>query len=345
MHEVIKAILARDGSGSRPGCRSDGYRIGLAIEGGSMRGVVSAGMVSGLELLGLFPTFDCVYGTSAGAMNGAYFVAGQACYGTTIYYENINNSKFISFRRLLTSAPVVSLEYIFEDVIVRQKILDWRRVIDSPIPLVAVASSITRRAAVALRDFASRQELFEALKASARMPSITGPPVTYKMDQYVDGSVYECIPTTTAARDGCTHILVLRSRPANCQVTTGSFAEKRFVGPWIRKYNADMVADVINQKHLYISELAQLKAKTETGSSDPYVCGVCLSEDAPSVGRMEKSRSMLVRGAALGMQVIVKLFTGNECQCIETLSSFTAEGHGVTHARAVFAKEGKSQRV
>ena len=53
-----------------------------------MRGIVSAGMVTALEHLALRDVFDAVYGASAGAMNGAYFVAGQAAYGTTIYYEN-----------------------------------------------------------------------------------------------------------------------------------------------------------------------------------------------------------------------------------------------------------------
>jgi predicted patatin/cPLA2 family phospholipase len=308
-----------------------------------MRGVVSAGMVSGLEVLGLLPTFDCVYGTSAGAINGAYFIAGQAVYGTTIYYENINNEKFISFRRLFTSAPAVSLEYIFEDVVVRQKTLDWERVIGSSIPLVAVASSVTRRAAIALRGFSSRAELFDALKASARMPAITGVPVMYKDDQYVDGSVFECIPTSTAARDGCTHILALRTRPANCRVTAGSFAEKRFVGPWIRKYNADMVEDIVGQKHLYMAQLGQLKEKTETNSSGPYVCAVCLPEGTQAVGRMEKSRAMLVRSAALGMRAIVQRFTGSEVQCIETLSPFNADGHGVADAWALFGKEGRAQ--
>ena len=60
-----------------------------------MRGVVSAGMVSALEELGLTHAFDAVYGSSAGAINAAYFLAGQARLGTTIYYEDINNARFI----------------------------------------------------------------------------------------------------------------------------------------------------------------------------------------------------------------------------------------------------------
>src|SRR5437762_13550 len=90
-HPVIELILDRARSRSQPLKRVDGFKLGLAIEGGSMRGVVSAGMVTALEYLQLLNVFDSVYGSSAGAFNGAFFVANQAAYGTTIYYENINN--------------------------------------------------------------------------------------------------------------------------------------------------------------------------------------------------------------------------------------------------------------
>ena len=83
---VIQLILDRLRSESQPLQRKDGYKLGLAIEGGAMRGVVSAGMVTALEYLGLLRVFDAVYGSSAGAFNGAFFLAGQAAFGTTIYY-------------------------------------------------------------------------------------------------------------------------------------------------------------------------------------------------------------------------------------------------------------------
>ena len=78
-----------------------------------MRGVVSAGMVAGLEHLGLLPAFDVIYGTSAGAINGAYFVAGRAAFGASIYYEEINNSQFMNPLRSVCGAPSMSLEFLF----------------------------------------------------------------------------------------------------------------------------------------------------------------------------------------------------------------------------------------
>ena len=100
-----------------------------------MRGVVSAGMVSALEELGLVDSFDNVYGSSAGAINAAYFLAGQAAFGTTIYAEDINNSSFISLGRMLTGRPIVDLGFLIDEVATRRKPLNTARVLASPSPL------------------------------------------------------------------------------------------------------------------------------------------------------------------------------------------------------------------
>jgi predicted patatin/cPLA2 family phospholipase len=97
-HPVAQLMLERQRQHSKPLKRKDGRTIALVIEGGGMRGVISGGMVAALEQLGLLDIFDVVYGSSAGAIAGAYFLAGQARYGTTIFYERLNNSRFINFR-------------------------------------------------------------------------------------------------------------------------------------------------------------------------------------------------------------------------------------------------------
>lgn len=59
-HPVLEAIWERARSGSKPGRRTDNYRIALAIEGGGLRGSVTAGMASAVTHLGLADTFDMV---------------------------------------------------------------------------------------------------------------------------------------------------------------------------------------------------------------------------------------------------------------------------------------------
>lgn len=76
-HVVARLLYDRVRVGSRPGQRTDGARIGLAIEGGGMRGAVSAGAAAALNLLGLSDAFDAVYGSSAGALIAAFFISRQ----------------------------------------------------------------------------------------------------------------------------------------------------------------------------------------------------------------------------------------------------------------------------
>ena len=78
-HPVIQAVMERWRRDSKPGKRypGDTNKIALAIEGGGMRGCVSAGATAALNVLGIHDAVDVVYGSSAGAMVGAYFVARQ----------------------------------------------------------------------------------------------------------------------------------------------------------------------------------------------------------------------------------------------------------------------------
>src|SRR5262245_32067681 len=126
---AVTHILARARRGERAGGATDGRKLGLVVEGGAMRGVFSAGAGVGLEELGLTAVFDEVYGSSSGAINAAYFLAGQAAYGATIYYEDINNSRFINFGRL---TKILDVDFLFEEVLTRRKALAVERVLASP---------------------------------------------------------------------------------------------------------------------------------------------------------------------------------------------------------------------
>ena len=65
-------------------------KIALVVEGGGMRGCVSAGMVCAIHCLGLSDTIDVVYGSSAGAVISAYFVSKQLPYfGPEVYYDSL----------------------------------------------------------------------------------------------------------------------------------------------------------------------------------------------------------------------------------------------------------------
>ncbi|KAL7543957.1 hypothetical protein ACHAWF_007496 [Thalassiosira exigua] len=104
LHPVLSVVRERAASKSKPGNRratspDDTAHLALVIEGGGMRGAVSAGMAAALSTLDLLDAFDSIHGSSAGAIVGAYLVSRQLC--TDIYTDIMPaaGSKFASKRR------------------------------------------------------------------------------------------------------------------------------------------------------------------------------------------------------------------------------------------------------
>ncbi len=104
-HEVIKLIEKRFNTKSKPGSRplDDNAHLSLSIEGGGMRGAVSAGMASAIAVLGLSDCFDSIYGSSAGSVVGAYMVSRQMCIDVYTQVITTAKSKFVSKKRLASS--------------------------------------------------------------------------------------------------------------------------------------------------------------------------------------------------------------------------------------------------
>ena len=107
-HDVIKIISQRVRTNSTPGNRAPGDRahLALAIEGGGMRGAVSAGMAAAIASLGLSDAFDSVYGSSAGCIVGAYMISRQMA--VSVYTEVLPaaGSMFASKNRVIGNVGV-----------------------------------------------------------------------------------------------------------------------------------------------------------------------------------------------------------------------------------------------
>jgi len=93
LHPVLSVVRERVEANSKPGDRLQGKsspedtipHLALVIEGGGMRGAVSAGMAAALSTLDLLDAFDSIHGSSAGAIVGAYLVSRQLC--TDVYTD------------------------------------------------------------------------------------------------------------------------------------------------------------------------------------------------------------------------------------------------------------------
>src|SRR3954464_4473773 len=108
-HPVARILRERADAGSVPGARQDAHRVALVLEGGGMRGVVSAGMVAALERLGVSAAFDLVVGSSAGALNGAPLLPGMGRRAVDAYCGPLASRSFVTPFRVLRGKPVIDV--------------------------------------------------------------------------------------------------------------------------------------------------------------------------------------------------------------------------------------------
>ena len=211
-HELLRVLGERLRTGSRPGQRTDGLRIALAIEGGGMRGTVSAGMALALHELGVMPAFDAVYGASAGAITGAWLVSSRP-EGLRGWAEPSYAKTLIRLSGPLRGRPVVDVRTLIEVVYQTQWPMDFGSVLASDVAYHPLATDAVTGASTDLRPLiGDPAELRLALRASASLPFLAGPPVLLRGRRFYDAGVAESIPLRTPLAQGATHVLVLRSR-------------------------------------------------------------------------------------------------------------------------------------
>jgi predicted patatin/cPLA2 family phospholipase len=210
--EVLRALRERLRTGSIPGARTDGLRIVLAIEGGGMRGTLSGGMALALHELGLVPAFDGVYGASAGAISAAWLLSSRP-EGLRGWAEPTYAKTLIRRSGPLRGRPVVDVRGLIEVVYQTQWPMDFGSVLASPVEYHPLATDAVTGASTDLRPLiGSPAELRLALRASASLPFLAGPPVVLRGRRFYDAGIAESIPFRTPLAQGVTHIVLLRSR-------------------------------------------------------------------------------------------------------------------------------------
>lgn len=298
-NELLRLVLSRAESGSRPGDRSDPHRLGLVIEGGGMGGAVSAGMCVLLEALDLVDSFDMIVACSAGALNGAWTAAGRAAAGAT-NYEDLASRAFINPWRLLIGRPPIDFGLLFDGIAQRRKPITHEQLARGP-AFHCLATSLTRGELRAFSDFPSPRELLQAVRASCTLPVLGGPPVEIDGEQYADGGLIESIPFDYAFGLGATHVLVIRSRDAGYRKSHYS----RFQLMLVRRLQPALVELVRARPDRYNREAETLQEAMSSGRSDLFAIAPA---DATGVGQLERNRAKIAAGLRAGAAAAAAVF-------------------------------------
>lgn len=327
-HAVIAALLLRRAESSLPGARSDGLRIALAVEGGAMRGVVSAGMLSALEQLGLLAAFDDVYGASAGAVNAAFFLAGQAAYGAALYHENPAGGRFISIARALRGGVAVDMDYVIDRVYTEQRRLRFDAILASGVRLHLTATDVDSGELVDLCGLDTAEEIRGALRASTRLPRLAGPPVRFRGRRLLDPTLSESIPVSGPFGQDATHVLVLQTRPYGVAHSKPSRAIAALTDRYLERLNPRLVDLHRTRSQRYDALSASLAARSSDASARPSVCVIQPPAGGVLVSHLERRRQVLRAAAAEGLRTGWRALTGEGPEVVATLRAFPRAAGG-----------------
>lgn len=186
--------------------------IGLVVEGGAMRGVISMAFLTALQKYQLHDAFSQVFGSSAGAINAAYLLAGQAERGLALYLREANSRQYF---RKWRPWNILDLDAIFKKITEGEQSLDCDKVRAAKPRLIVPLTDAHTGACVQVPLEGSNRRIFRILRATCSLPPYCNSPVIIDGKHFLDGGISEPIPIQMAINAGCTHILVLLTRPRN----------------------------------------------------------------------------------------------------------------------------------
>jgi predicted patatin/cPLA2 family phospholipase len=295
MHPVLAALRGRPA----------GSRIALAVEGGGMRGAVSGGMVLGLHELGLANAFDAAYGASAGALNAMWLVSGRIERGIGTWTDPALIRELIRRRRALLRRPVVDVGRLVD---VRYEQLSpglFADILASPTTLHPIATDVATGRAVDLHpEIRDTATLRLALRASAALPVLAGPPVELGGRRLLDAGLSAAIPFRGALADGATHVLVLRSRQESRPAEPPSPRVARLVRRALGGLEPAVVEAFVTRAQRESADEAELARHAADPERRPHILSVRPAAGSPTPGRLERDLAVVAGGLEAGRQAV-----------------------------------------
>ena len=225
---MLPVFAKADDAGSSEAEGKARPKVALVLSGGGARGFAHVGVVKALDRLRI--PYDCIAGTSMGAIAGGAFASGttvadvermvRAADWNYIFYDKSRRSDIPYFRKsedfrnyfdftltlkglnLLPPKNFVGVQNIglfFRELTDSTYAPDFDRL---PIPFRAVGTDIATGNAVILRE----GMVAEAMRASMTVPGVF-PPIPYKGHLLVDGGIANNLPVSVG-RELCGDVVI-----------------------------------------------------------------------------------------------------------------------------------------
>ena len=182
-------------------CKKHGLMFGLALGGGSARGLAHVGVILALEAYDI--PIDIIAGTSIGAVIGSLYASGATVKELEEVALSIKKSKTLfMIDPTFPRSGLISgdrIEKMLNKFALKDKTFD-----DLNIPFAAVATEIENGAEVII----SQGKLIDAVRASISIPGIFTP-VKYQDYYLVDGGLVNPVPANVAQMMGADIVIAV----------------------------------------------------------------------------------------------------------------------------------------
>jgi predicted patatin/cPLA2 family phospholipase len=303
-HPVLETLRSRRHLHRVNGSFPDGYRIGLAVEGGGMRGIVSGAMLCAMEDLGFAQLIDAIYGFSAGAVNAAYSLAGNCWDPLSIYYQDLPSGDFISFRKILFGKSFLNIDYLFQEIIAKSKPLDYDAVSNAAAELHVGVTNVDSLRTEDVSRFSSRADLIDTLYASSWMPISSFRTAMWRGVRAIDGAVLTGHPSRLAMNDGCTHVLSLSTRPIQPTAYRGSRLAQALGAIHLERIKVGLGAAYLRAVRDYWNDRSRMHLERVRPYNRPYVLDLAPLPCMDGISYRELN-SRRLQDAARGAYMIV----------------------------------------
>jgi predicted patatin/cPLA2 family phospholipase len=184
-------------------------RPALIVQGGGLRAIYSMAALALLEEMGLLEAFSVVAGSSSGAINGAYFLAGQAREGLDIYYKCLSSRRFLSPWRIWR---VMDVDYLVDVALKQDLPLNLQGMLAATAPLYTILTDAETAEPVMVSSRDETLDIYEVLRATVAIPGLYNRKVSIGSRKYVDGGLAGLVPLRMVVNSDKSEAVVLLTR-------------------------------------------------------------------------------------------------------------------------------------
>ncbi len=258
-------------------------KLGLALQGGSTRGMYSSGVMDVLMENGI--EFDVIAGTSAGSLVAYNVVSGDIGRAKNVVTSMMRSRKFFSLHNLVTKGSAFDWKILFHDIQDRYP-FNQKRFDSSSTKFYAVATSLKTGKAVYFEksDFS---DFTPCLQASSSIPLICSP-VMISGEGYLDGGHSDPIPYQKVLDEGCDKVIVVATRTRAYRKKPQNPAQKRLGKSFYNKKHPEYYKAFNNYPDLYNRIIEKMYQDEKDGK-----IFLIAPEETPDVGKIERSPKKL----------------------------------------------------